>query len=262
MNPYLQFSVLKFKNSLVYRFEYLTKILNSVLSFVVYYSIYRALYGTANEVDGVTFSMVATNFLISLGLSSAFAKNEGFLPGKIKDGSIANELLRPVNFKLRMLFEDLGAAFFNVCFHFLPTLIIACFFAELSAPSDALHLFMSLISAGFGFLILWHINFLVQCLSFWVINVWSLTTLKNVLLKLLAGSLIPLWFMPEGLKKLIDLTPFGAIYFIPVQLYLGNLSGSDVLWEFARQFVWILILAGMCEVLWKRGIKKLVVHGG
>ena len=55
MNPYLQFSVLKFKNSLVYRFEYLTGILNSVLSFVVYYSIYRALYGTTSEVDGVTF---------------------------------------------------------------------------------------------------------------------------------------------------------------------------------------------------------------
>ena len=50
--------------------------------------------------------MVTTNFIISLGLTNAFSKNEMFLQDKIKQGTIANELLKPVNFKFRMLFED------------------------------------------------------------------------------------------------------------------------------------------------------------
>lgn len=56
-----------------------------------------------------------------------------FLQDKIKQGTIANELLKPVNFKLRMLFEDVGEGAFNVAFNFLPTVVIAAFFANLSA---------------------------------------------------------------------------------------------------------------------------------
>lgn len=59
--------------------------------------------------------MVTTNFIISLGLTNAFSKNEMFLQDKIKQGTIANELLKPVNFKFRMLFEDLGDGFLK-CF--------------------------------------------------------------------------------------------------------------------------------------------------
>ena len=76
MSTYLQFAVIKFRNKMAYRFDYLLGILNTLLSFVVYWSIYKALYGGASEVDGVTFSMVTTNFIISLGLSSAFQKND------------------------------------------------------------------------------------------------------------------------------------------------------------------------------------------
>lgn len=247
---------------MAYRFDYLLGILNTLLSFVVYWSIYKALYDGASAVDGVTFSMVTTNFIISLGLSSAFSKNEMFLQDKIKQGTIANELLKPVNFKLRMLFEDIGEGAFSVVFNFLPTVVIAAFFAELSAPSSAVNIFLCLISVVLGYIVLWQISFIVQSWSFWLFSVWGLVTIKNVIINILAGAYIPMWFMPDWLKNAIRFTPFDSIYFTPVQLYLGELQGWEILINFARQILWIVILYGIGELCWRKGIKRLVVQGG
>lgn len=262
MNTYLQFAIIKFRNNMAYRFEYLLGILNTLLSFVVYWSIYKALYGGADTVDGVTFSMVTTNFIIALGLGSAFTKNEMFLQDKIKQGTIANELLKPVNFKLRMLFEDLGEGFFRVIFNFLPTVIIAAFFAQLQAPSSLPNFILCLVSTLLGYIVLWLISFIVQSWSFWLFNVWGLITIKNVFVNILAGAFIPMWFMPDWLRSFINLTPFDSIYFTPVQLYLGELQGYEILINFARQILWIVILYAIGEFCWRKGIKKLVVQGG
>ena len=54
-----------------------------MLVIVVHLCIYKALYGDAAAIDGVTYEMVATNFVIALGLSQAFSFNEMFLPDMV-----------------------------------------------------------------------------------------------------------------------------------------------------------------------------------
>ncbi|WP_255882764.1 MULTISPECIES: ABC-2 family transporter protein [unclassified Ruminococcus] len=262
MNTYIQFAAIKFRNNMAYRFEYLMGILNTVLNFIVYCCIYKALYGGANEVDGITFSMVTTNFIISLGLTNAFSKNEMFLQDKIKQGTIANELLKPVNFKFRMLFEDMGDGLFKVIFNFIPAVLIAMVFTQIQPPAGILNFTLCLVSAVLGYIVLWYISFIVQTWSFWLFSVWGIVTIKNVIINICSGALLPLWFMPEPIMNIIRFTPFDSIFFTPVQLYLGNLQGCEILFNFARQLLWIVILYFAGEFFWRRGIKKLVVQGG
>ena len=61
---------------------------------------------------------------------------------------------------------------------------------------------------------------------------------------------------------MISFTPFESIYFTPVQIYLGELSGMNMLSEMAIQLLWIVILGVIANVFWKKGVKKLVVQGG
>ncbi|HBB43553.1 MAG TPA: ABC transporter permease, partial [Treponema sp.] len=75
-------------------------------------------------------------------------------------------------------------------------------------------------------------------------------------------SMIPLWFMPDAVRKLICFTPFDSIYFTPVQIYLGDLSGSEIAGGFIKQLAWIFALLFFGFVLWNKGKKKLVVQGG
>lgn len=262
MRTYLEFAIKKFQNKMTYRLDFFMGIINTIITIVVYLCIYRALYGSENEIDGITFSMVATNFIIALGLSNAFGFDEMFMPNKINDGSIINEFLKPVNFKLRMLSENIGEGIFKVIFNFIPAVIFTSFYTKLCSPKSAINFLLMLISVVLGYLVLWLISFIIQTWCFWLFSVWGIVTIKNVFINVLSGSLLPLWFMPAMIKKVIYFTPFESIYFTPVRIYLGELSGIDIIKGMAVQVIWIVILYAIGNVFWKKGTKKLIVQGG
>ena len=237
-------------------------IFNTCLQIFIFWGIYKALYGGRAEVDGITMSMVTTNFILSMGLGAVFYVDDYFLPSKIGDGSISNELLRPVSFKGRMLAENAGNAVFNLLFHFVPALLVAVVTIGIQAPASGDMFFFFLLSALLGYGVLWTISFAAQMTAFWLINIWSLVTIKNVFINVLSGSMIPLWFMPEWMSGVLKLTPFSSIYFTPVQIYLGQLSYVQIAQKCGVQMVWIVLIYLLGNLLWRKGQKKLVVQGG
>lgn len=259
---YLAYAKKNFINNSVFRFDLIMGIFNTCLQIFIFWCIYIALYGGKEEVGGVNLAMVTTNFILSLGLSSAYSIDEYYLPHRIGTGVICNELLKPVNFKGIMLAEDFGNISFKLLFRFLPALIIAAITIGILKPVSKTAFLCFIISAVLGFFILWSISFVVQTSSFWLINIWSLTTIKNVFVNVFSGSMLPLWFMPDWMHGVIDYTPFSSIYFTPVQIYLGEISGRDILISYTKQGIWIFILFCLGEVLWQKGIRKLVVQGG
>lgn len=262
MRAYAEFAIKKFQNKMAYKLDFFMGIVNTVITIVVYLCIYKALYGNAAEIDGITFQMVATNFVISLGLSSAFEYDEMFLQNKIKDGSITNDFLKPVNFIFRLLSENMGEGCFKILFHFLPAVVITLLHTRLCPPKCILYLFVMFVSIILGYLILWLISLIIQTWSFWLFSVWGIITIKNVFVRILSGTMLPMWFMPDFLKKIIAFTPFESIYFTPVQIYLGEISGMELFSKMAVQLLWIGILGCIAGFFWKKGVKKLVVQGG
>lgn len=262
LKPYLAFAKKSFLNKSAYRFNHFMGILNTLLRIFIFWGIYKALYGDKSEVDGVTITMVTTSFILSMGLEAVFSVNDFYLPEKIWSGTIANELLLPISFKGRMLSDNLGNALFQLIFHFIPALVVAVFAIGIVHPAGVMYFLLFLVSALLGYGVLWSISFAVQMCSFWLINVWSIVTIKNVFVNVLAGSMIPLWFMPEWMSGVLKFTPFSSIYFTPVQIYLGELSYGEILEKCLIQLVWIVIIYLIGDGLWKKGRKKLVVQGG
>ena len=260
--PYFAFAKKSFLQKSAYRLDHWMGILNTLIRLVIYVEIYRALYGGRQAVDGITMSMVTTNFILSLGLESFFVVNDFYLANRIYNGSIATEMLLPVSFHGRMLADNLGVAAFKLIFHFVPAMLVAVLFIGIAAPAGAGAFGFFILSTLFGYGVLWSLSFLFQMFSFWLLNVWAIMTIKNVFINVLSGSMIPLWFMPDAVRKIIAFTPFEGIYFTPVQIYLGNISGEEIAAGFIKQFVWIVCLMTAGFILWNKGKRKLVVQGG
>ncbi len=262
LSPYLAFAKKSFLQKSAYRADHFMGILNTIIRLFIFVEIYRALYGARDEVDGITMTMVTTSFILSVGLEAVFAVDDFYLPDRIQNGSIATEMLLPVSFHGRMLATNLGTALFKLIFHFAPAFIIAVLFIGMSAPANPAALFGFVLSALLGYGVLWSLSFLFQMLSFWLINVWAVMTIKNVFINVFSGAMIPLWFMPEWMAGILRFTPFSSIYFTPVQIYLGNLTGGEIAKGYTMQTVWIAVLFTLGILLWHKGQKKLVVQGG
>ena len=66
--PYFAFAKKSFLQKSAYRMDHWMGILNTIIRLFIFVEIYRALYGGRDCVDGITMSMVTTNFILSLGL--------------------------------------------------------------------------------------------------------------------------------------------------------------------------------------------------
>jgi len=262
MRTYLEFGIKKFQNKLAYRVEVFMGTINTILTIVIFCSIYRALYGGRAEIEGISFSMVATNFVIAQGLSEAFSFDEMYIQARVSNGMITNELLKPVSFKCRMLAENIGEGAFKVLFNFVPAVIFSTFYTKLCPPASVGHLLWMIVSVVIGYLILWGISFVIQTWCFWLFSTWGIMIIKNFFINVLSGAMLPIWFMPDALKKVIAYTPFASIYFTPVKIYLGQIGTNEIIQSLMIQVLWAVIFFIIGSLFWNHGTKKLVVQGG
>jgi ABC-2 type transport system permease protein len=77
-----------------------------------------------------------------------------------------------------------------------------------------------------------------------------------------SGELVPLWFLPDWLQRIAWALPFQAMRFTPVAIYLGRYSHAEITRLLAVQAGWIAAVAAAQSLLWKRGLRRIVVHGG
>lgn len=262
MTPYFSYFKYTLKENLSYRIEWILGLLDTLIQIFISIAVWKALYARENLVAGVDFSIIVTNFIISLGLSNIFNTNDFSIQRKIKDGSIATDLLKPIDYRKILLAQTLGEIFFKLLINFLPSLIITASIFGLLAPAGIINFVIYLFSLFLGFCLLWCLSLIIQMSAFWITNVWSLSTIKNVFVKVLSGAALPLYFMPAFAMKFIKYTPFDSIYHIPLQIYLGKISYQVVLLSMTKQLVWILILYGISIVMWHFGNKKITIQGG
>lgn len=262
MSKYFAYIKIAFLNKSTYRVECLLNIISTCLQIFISCAIWKALYGDNSSVNDISYSMIVTNFILSQGLSRAFSLDDFAIQKKVNDGTICNEFLKPIDYRISILATNLGEILFNLITAFLPSLLITSIFVGILPPCSVVNFLLFLISIILGFIILWMICSIVQLSSFWIINVWSVSTIKNVVIGVLSGSLLPLWFMPESVLQVIKFTPFDSIYFMPIEVYLGTIQIDAVVSVYVRQIFWIFILYFISQIMWNLGKKRLIIQGG
>lgn len=251
-----------FKKNLTYRINSFLGIINILVQIIISCEIWKALYAGEKMVNGISYPVVVTNFILTLGISNILTVDDFFIQYHINKGTIACELLRPMDLRKRILAENIGGMLYKFLVNFIPATIIALCFVKITLPASGFRFVLFIISICLGVGILWSISLIVQMTSFWIINVWSVSTIKNVIINLLSGAVIPVWFMPHVLQKVVKVTPFEAIYYIPMQIYLGKIKLYRIGFCYVKQICWIVIFCLIGSFMWEKGKKRIITQGG
>lgn len=261
MQPYIKFSSIKFRSLMQNRFDCLIDIIEILLVYVVFFCVISAVFQGRQVIDGISLDMAVTSILISTGLTHAHYRNQMFIQDKLKQGTLAVELIKPINFRLKVFSQDFGTALFRVVFNMLPAMLLTIPFMGIYLPKSPLYFILFIISAVLGFIVNWLFDFIIHCISFYIFSIWGFLTIKRALTDIFAGALIPLWFMPDAVLTVLDFTPFTSIFFIPLRLYLGQLGEEEILPAFLTQLFWIFVLWFIGQLAWKCGINKMFAKG-
>lgn len=263
MRAYYYLAKMKLLVSLTYRFEVLTTLGTNLILIISSYYLWKTAYKGIDSVKGVNESQMITYSMISVLLNSIFNINfEQRLQDRIEKGDMVIDFIRPVNFLLCNLAEDIGETLSSALSKLLPLLLFIVTFIHSSLPLSPLAFVLFLISVIFSFIILWLLSAIIALLSFWILQLGHLSGIKDGIIFILSGRIIPLWLFPESLQKIINYLPFQYIYQTPLSIYIGKLQFKQALAAMVLQLVWIVLLGLIVCFEWSRAKKQVLIQGG
>lgn len=262
MRAYVEFAKKAFQNNIVYRVNSYAGIINTIVMIFVNIAIWRAIYEEEATLEGLQFKLVMTYIVLSFLMQSIFVMDEYLIQYKVRSGSISTDMLRPISFLNYIFSHNMGVMFFRIIVQLTPALLVSILFIKILPPFSPLIAVYFAISVVCGYLVLYSINLVVWLTSFWYFEIFSFITIKDAAVMILSGALLPIWFMPDWLYRIVQITPFGSIYSVPITIYLGQLPEAEIFQKIILQLVWIIVFQGIARLLWRCATKRIVVQGG
>jgi len=202
-----------------------------------------------------TWLVQATFRLIPFGIDTEIQQ-------MMSKGVIGFELVRPVSLLHLWMARYLAKRLAPTLLRFFPTMIISLLFLGMKLPvsiSGCIGWFVSL------FLALWLsavISLLMSLTLFWTISGEGISHMMTVLIYSTSGQILPLQIFPDHIAFILRLLPFSGMVDLPNRYYIGTLSLSQLPMTVLFQLSWIFILLGVCQVLYNKSTKKIVIQGG
>ena len=263
LTTYLYVYKVQILKSLAYKFDVYGNIIMQTIIMIATAFFWKALFKNAESMGGVSVDTMLTYTVISSMISVVLITNvEWRITESVQTGAIAIDLMRPVNIFEVFFAENLGsvtALFFQ---NLLPIFIIGSLFIKLPAPRSAPQFMLFLISLVLAFFINWYLSVIFGMFSFKVIEMSALIQVKKHLVRLLSGSMIPLWFFPNWLRSVLEILPFPYIYQLPLSIYVGHYTSESLVRGLLIQILWVMALFIIETRLEKQAIKHVMVQGG
>jgi ABC-2 type transport system permease protein len=234
---------------------------NTVFGFLLAYvllGVYaqRPEVGTFDTTDTLTFIFVSQGLLTPLGL---FATTE--IADRITTGDVVVDLQRPYDHQGWWAAVMYGQAGFYAIFRGIPPFLVGAIAFDLQLPSVAnLAAFLVALVLAVGVSFGW--RYLLQMSAFWIVDVRGPNQLGMLAAHFLCGAYIPIVFFPDWLEGLCRILPFAYMVQVPIEIWLGQHTGADLLAVFAVQLLWLGALVGLGRLVLARAVHRVVVQGG
>jgi ABC-2 type transport system permease protein len=177
------------------------------------------------------------------------------------EGTIAYWFLRPVTPRRYYCIRACGDLAYGACWAAIAYGV--CLAAGIiDPPVSAQAGFATLATLGLGLVILYYLQLLIDLACFWTVVNFQLVLMYQIVQNILAGALVPLWFFPAWFQSFDRLLPFQGTLNVPLSLYVGRTPVSRLADELAVQAGWIVALALLTTLVWRRAAARVTVLGG
>ncbi len=263
MKKYADLAMIGIKEHTAYLSSVWANFLAKVIYLYVQFALWNALFAS-NKGSYIPLSHKETiRYIIVATIISTFMECDviGWINGQIQSGDVANQLIRPIDYKFMIFARNIGTSLARFVIYTLPLMISVYIFynGELFCKKQLIY---GIISILLAYMIQFLYSLIIGLMAFWLIVTWPLNMLLAAIYKLLSGSWIPAAMFPEVLTKINMFLPFRAIYAIPVTIITTPMSAASIRENLCIQLFWTTALFLLSEVTWVVGKNKLVVQGG
>jgi ABC-2 type transport system permease protein len=251
------------QRQLSYRAATIAGLITNIFFGLLRASVLIALYGSREVVEGLSIQDVITYTGLSQAVIvylSIFGSYD--LMRSIHQGEIAGDLLKPVSLFNFWLAQDLGRAMVGFFLRGLTIMVIYTLVFDITYPTSLAQWLVLFVALILSWLISFAYRFLVNLSAFWSPDARGIGRFAFIIVMFFSGFLMPLRFFPDWVQTLAYLTPFPHMLNTVVEVYLGVLTGAELVNALFAQLAWAVALVVVCQIVLRWGTKRLVILGG
>ena len=226
---------------------------------IIYYLFWSGAYaGNQAPFTQWNLSSIATYYFLLVIAGSLLIVHieEDVAYRDIQLGGLSQFLLKPLPYILLKFFNELPwriiQAFFGVII-FIVFWILFGSFVTLAHTASAI--LFAICIAFCGYMISFLFKMIVGISALWLTDYSGLQQLVDAIILVFAGMLMPLEFYPIVIRQVAFSLPFSYMIYFPILAFQGKLTVFESLRTIGIQLVWIVILVGIYQLLWKRGTR-------
>lgn len=268
MSKYLHVFSIGIQNTLVYRVNFLFRAVFGLVPLMGTLFVWRSIYsgkGPDSLVGDYTLQAMTSYYLLVtiVDALTAVAEDDWQIAADIKEGAISQFLLKPMDYLTYRLCLYLSGRTIYTVVALVPVALFAFylrdFFVAPPAGGTTAAFALSVVLAA---LLQFFMAYSMALLAFWVLDVSTFIFIQFAFEYICSGHLFPLDILPPAVARLVQLTPYPYLCFFPASVYLGRVTGADLLRGLAIQAAWVVIGYLGARWIWSRGIRRYSAAGG
>lgn len=228
---------------------------------------FKAFYEANQDAFPMTFQALTSYIWLQQALLALFMTwaMENDIFRTITEGGIAYELCRPTDLYHMWFVRSMAGRLAKAVLRCFPILIVAAFLPKpygIRLPSRIEAGVWFVITIVLGFLVVVAYCMLIYIGAFFTYSPTGIRIFAVSMVELLSGNVIPLPFLPDGIRQIVELLPFASMQNVPLRIYSGDIAGAEIYWKALLQLIWLIILMGLGRKLTSSAVKRVVVQGG
>lgn len=251
MNKYFLAIKLQWQSLAEYRLDFLISVTKYSAMVILMALVWLAV-GKSGQGLVMNSQETVSYFIFAAMIYSLSNFHTWYVEEDIKLGGLSKYLLKPIDTTNYYLSIEAANAIAETVFKALVMvpLIFLLGFSFSVAPSQLLLflIFMPLIFY-FSFNILTGISYL----AFWLNEVFAIRWSLLIVIRFLAGILVPVSFFPQWLQNISWFLPFQHLAFTPIQVMIGKYSIEKGLSGLLILALWTIVAVRVRSFVWKKG---------
>lgn len=256
---------------LVYRGDFALGTLMRFLPIVTQVFLWAAVFeamqaeGGSRQIVGYSYQDMIAYYLLTM-ISRAFSSMPNLASGiarDIRNGTIKKYLIQPIDmlgflllYRLahKLVYYAVGAAPFALVFY-----LCRGYFNGWPEPTTLVAFLLSLVMSFFlGFFL----EATLGMMGFWFLEVNSLLFVYMLMSFFFSGHMFPIDMLPGVWGEIVKLIPLQYLAYFPAAVFLGKVTGTELLVGLCTQFAWLLFFMITSRVAFHLGTRRYSGYGG
>ena len=263
MKKYLFIYKSELMSTLQYIFNMFTGLISYFVMIFVFINLWNYLYDDPSQlINGYSkvqmiWYVIITEILYMSLKGKRLCDN---ISKDIRSGNVAYNINKPYNYIGYVISSHLGKISLSFIFYLIFGIIIGIIFLGSFPLSNIFSIMCVLICIVFSLVVSTLFSCFIGLFSFYIEDSVPFHWLYSKFI-LILGTMFPIEFFPKIIQPILRFSPVLAINYGVAKLFV-DFSFNNFIYVLIAQIIYMILMIIVCNIVYRKGVKKLNVNGG